>query len=186
MNWLSNWTEGNDVIITADGSPYPNWSDWNASQRDVYLLDHNQSIIFHENITGGIPSDFEELVIDLIAQIPSDQECEDGEVNNDNPCNPIECYDGEWIEIIIDCAEQMGVPCDGGIYLSPPEGVCCSTCVQYGDSNTDGILNVLDVVILVNYILNPDDSELEVADINIDGMVNVLDVVTLVNIILNP
>ena len=61
-------------------------------------------------------------------------DCLDGEVNNDNPCNPMECYDGQWVEIIIDCAEQMGVPCEGGIYVAPPEGVCCSTCVEYGDT----------------------------------------------------
>ena len=40
--------------------------------------------------------------------------CIDGEINLDNPCNPIECIDGEWIEIIIDCAEDFGVPCNGG------------------------------------------------------------------------
>ncbi len=58
-------------------------------------------------------------------------DCLDGEVNNDNPCNPMECYDGQWYEIVIDCAEQMGIPCEGGVYVAPPEGVCCSTCVQY-------------------------------------------------------
>lgn len=109
-----------------------------------------------------------------------------GDLDDSNPCNPLYCEDGQWIEIIIDCAEQMGVPCDGGVYVAPPDNECCSTCVQYGDSNADGTLDVLDVVILVNYILNPDNSQLEVADINIDGVVNVLDVVTLVNIILNP
>ena len=52
--------------------------------------------------------------------------------------------------------------------------------------NADGTLNVLDVVILVNHILNPDGSELEVGDMNGDNLLNVLDVVTLVNMILNP
>ena len=109
-------------------------------------------------------------------------ECEDGEVNNDNPCNPMECWGGEWIEIIIDCAEQMGVPCEGGVYVAPPEGVCCSTCVQYGDSNADGIVNVLDVVVMVNLVLSGGYDE--VADMNGDGTLNVLDVVLLVGIIL--
>ena len=109
-------------------------------------------------------------------------ECEDGEVNNDNPCNPMECWGGEWIEIIIDCAEQMGVPCEGGVYVAPPEGVCCSTCVQYGDSNADGIVNVLDVVVMVNLVLSGGYDE--VADMNTDGTLNVLDVVLLVGIIL--
>jgi len=109
-------------------------------------------------------------------------ECIDGEVNNDNPCNPMECWGGEWIEIIIDCAEQMGVPCEGGVYVAPPEGVCCSTCVQYGDSNADGIVNVLDVVVMVNLVLSGGYDE--VADMNTDGTLNVLDVVLLVGIIL--
>jgi len=109
-------------------------------------------------------------------------ECIDGEVNNDNPCNPMECWGGEWIEIIIDCAEPMGVPCEGGVYVAPPEGVCCSTCVQYGDSNADGIVNVLDVVVMVNLVLSGGYDE--VADMNGDGILNVLDVVLLVGIIL--
>ena len=66
-----------------------------------------------------------------IGQCEDIAECEDGEINNDNPCNPMECYDGQWFEIIVDCAEQMGVPCEGGIYVDPPQGECCSTCVEY-------------------------------------------------------
>ena len=46
------------------------------------------------------------------------------------------------------------------------------------------MVDVLDVVVLVNYILSPSDIELEGADINNDGEVNILDVVALVNIIL--
>ena len=38
-------------------------------------------------------------------------ECVDGEFDNTNPCQPSECIDGQWYDIIIDCAEQMGVPC---------------------------------------------------------------------------
>ena len=53
-----------------------------------------------------------------------------------------------------------------------------------GDSNGDGVLNVLDVVLLVNLVLAP--SYEECADINSDGILNVLDVVTLVNTVLAP
>ena len=53
-----------------------------------------------------------------------------------------------------------------------------------GDINGDGNINVLDVVMLVDHILNPDTSELESADINSDGNIDVLDVVALVSIIL--
>ena len=55
------------------------------------------------------------------------------------------------------------------------------TQVQLGDINFDGIINVLDAVILVNLILYGGD--ISNADINQDGLVNILDVVTLINII---
>ncbi len=220
LSALSNWVSGNDAPVVADESPFLNWSDWDAAQRDLFLLDHDLNIVFRGNISGGVPSSLEDWIIDLIDEISVDSggddcicpeiwdpvcgadgetysnscyaDCEgvnyymDGEMNNDNPCNPMECYQGEWLEIVIDCAEQMGVPCDGGLYVSPPEGVCCSTCVQYGDSNEDGVLNVLDVVVLVDSILNPNGDFSPISDCNGDGVLNVLDVVVLVDSILNP
>jgi len=57
-----------------------------------------------------------------------------------------------------------------------------------GDVNEDGILNVIDIVNLVNYILgsgNFTDCQLETADMNSDDIVNVIDIVNLVNSILN-
>ena len=53
---------------------------------------------------------------------------------------------------------------------------------QLIDLNGDGILNVLDVVVLVNLVLTVDCPD--GADINNDGVCNVLDVVILVNLIL--
>jgi len=54
-----------------------------------------------------------------------------------------------------------------------------------GDLNNDETINILDVVILVEYILSPAAIELDGADINDDGNVNVIDVVLLVDLILN-
>ena len=56
-----------------------------------------------------------------------------------------------------------------------------------GDINVDGAVNILDVVILVNFILDtqiPTDSEFSASDLNSDGTLNILDIVQLVNIIL--
>ena len=56
-----------------------------------------------------------------------------------------------------------------------------------GDVNTDGMVNVLDVVQIVNYVLGSLEfsaSQVASADMNDDGTVNVLDIVTLVNYIL--
>ncbi len=109
--------------------------------------------------------------------------CEDGETNNDNPCNPWECWGDEWYEIIIDCAEQEGVPCEGGIYVSPEEGECCSICVLYGDLNGDGTINVIDIVMAVDLTLSNNYDA--VGDVNEDGQLNVIDIVILVDWVLN-
>ena len=56
-----------------------------------------------------------------------------------------------------------------------------------GDINVDGVVNILDVVIMVNFILNsqtPTDLEFIASDLNSDGTLNVLDIVQLVNLIL--
>ena len=111
------------------------------------------------------------------------EDCLDGEVNNDNPCNPMECWNGEWIEIIIDCAEQMGVPCENGIYIPPNENECCSECNLLGDLNNDGSVNVLDAIDVVSLVLNGEYSE--IVDMNYDNTVNVLDIIEIVYIIIN-
>ncbi len=57
-----------------------------------------------------------------------------------------------------------------------------------GDVNVDGNVDVLDIVMVVNFILNlsdPTPQQLAAADLNGDSELNVLDVVILVNIILN-
>ena len=57
-------------------------------------------------------------------------------------------------------------------------------CQLLGDSNDDAQINVLDVVLTVNVILDPNGTYNQCSDINDDGQINVLDVVSLVNIIL--
>ena len=56
-----------------------------------------------------------------------------------------------------------------------------------GDVTQDGSVNVLDIVMLVDWILSGtslSDLEITIADMTNDGLVNVLDIVALVNIIL--
>ena len=53
-----------------------------------------------------------------------------------------------------------------------------------GDLNGDGLINVLDIVVLVNIVLG-NTEPLGDGDLNDDGVLNILDVVMLVNIILN-
>jgi len=58
-------------------------------------------------------------------------------------------------------------------------------CNLNGDINNDGSVDVVDVVILVEFIIYSIDIALECADINNDSNVNVVDVVQLVDIIIN-
>ena len=61
-------------------------------------------------------------------------------------------------------------------------------CESDGDVNFDGLINVVDLVSIVNFILgvsNPDSTQFDLADMNDDGLINILDVVQLVSLILN-
>jgi len=62
----------------------------------------------------------------------------------------------------------------------PEDEILCA------DVNEDGLVNVLDIITLVNYIMgaSPDPFNEEAADINADSFINVLDIIALVNIIM--
>jgi hypothetical protein len=56
--------------------------------------------------------------------------------------------------------------------------------ITLGDLNGDGVLNILDIVVLANLILSGDSSN-QAGDLNQDGSYNILDIVILVNLILS-
>jgi hypothetical protein len=92
-----------------------------------------------------------------------------------------ESFEGNYTLIITSgysADEYENVTINMGLY-SPP---------VLGDINDDTSINILDVVILVNFILQnqfPSEQEQVIADLNSDGILNVLDVVQLINIILS-
>ena len=58
---------------------------------------------------------------------------------------------------------------------------------ENGDVNMDGSLDILDVVMLVNFVLginDPDNTQINLSDINNDGVMNILDIIMLVNLII--
>ena len=95
----------------------------------------------------------------------------------------MECWGGQWYEIIIDCAENMGIPCEGGLYIAPNEGECCSECILFGDINYDYSINILDVIEIVQLVLIGEYNE--IADLNGDGLVNIQDIIEIIQIILD-
>ena len=64
---------------------------------------------------------------------------------------------------------------------------CSGPQTEIGDINEDTLINILDVIILVNFALNisePSENQLFISDLNEDDVLNVLDVIILVNMIL--
>ena len=127
MSSSSNWINGNDASVCADNSPYPIWIEWGAAQRDLYVLNHEGDVVFHENVTGQIPSNLSSLIIDLIGQIPDDSLL--GDINGDEILNVLD------VVIMVNIA--LGVDTDD----------------SNADMNGDSVVNVLDIVILVGIIL---------------------------------
>jgi hypothetical protein len=62
--------------------------------------------------------------------------------------------------------------------LTPP--------VLAGDANCDGIVNVMDIIAIANFIMgaNPEPFCFENADVNQDGTINVMDIIGTANIIM--
>ena len=56
----------------------------------------------------------------------------------------------------------------------------------YGDVNFDGVININDIVIMVNFILGgtPTDEQFITGDMNYDGIINIVDVILVVNEVL--
>ena len=69
---------------------------------------------------------------------------------------------------------------DENLYLGSEE-------IIIGDINTDGLVNILDVVLIVNYVLDPESLTTEqvlVSDFNNDQSIDILDIVELISYIL--
>ena len=171
----------NDRCVSCHGSmgglnltSYENLMDGGLSGDEVIPYDHASSELWIRVNSGQMPpgnNDLTDVQVDLIAQW-----IDEGALM-DLDCDPT-----------IACG-QAETCCDGLLYPT----TCCETnCDEpigecgdllAGDLNLDGILNVLDVVLMVNMVL--DGGYDEIADMNGDGIINVLDIVTLINAILS-
>lgn len=69
-----NWTNSNNSPVCVDESPFDVWSDWGASQRDLFVLDTEGNLVLHQNITSGVPDNLENLILSLF------------EATGPNPC----------------------------------------------------------------------------------------------------
>ena len=98
------------------------------------------------------------------------------------------CYNLSWDEqeclsngCNYSCTSYYGCWCSGEYEIN--NSYCEEVNFMLGDTNGDGYLNVIDVVMIVDLILN---AEYDIyADINQDDLLNVMDVVELLSIILD-
>lgn len=126
INNLENWTDQNVGIVNADTSPFEVWNNWDSSQRDLFILDHNGNLQYHNNITSGISEDVYVLVNQLISEISSLL----GDINIDGEVNVLDVI--QTVNIILGTSNYN----------------------ELADINDDNMIDILDVVQLVNIILN--------------------------------
>ena len=58
---------------------------------------------------------------------------------------------------------------------------------SYGDVDSNGYINILDVILIVDFIIGnnqPSENQTFLADINNDNIINILDIIDIVDIIL--
>ena len=91
----------------------------------------------------------------------------------------------KYVKMILMGTRYSGVDNDSyfdDLYLRVWNDPLCTD--NQGDINSDGIVNILDVIMVVNIILNNSSYE-DIIDMNNDQSIDVLDVILIVNIILN-
>ena len=145
------------------------------------------------NYCDGCYADFYDLDGNLVDCNNPLEECE---APNPAGCFQTGCLEGfecidDWdnncVPSVCSCDEDFGEwfctnDCNGGTCY--PLGY-----IIFGDINNDSLVNVLDIVLIVSFILmtyEPTDVEFSTGDVNSDGQLNVLDVVAIVQMILNP
>jgi len=118
------------------------------------------------------------LGFNILTEVVGQSICDcDGTVPGDGYCG----CNGE----VLDC----GGVC-GGVANVDVCGVCEGdgwSCVPYGDVNKDYNVNVIDLIMMVDYILFPenedyflDTNQFAVADVNVDGLINISDIVSII------
>ena len=79
----------------------------------------------------------------------------------------------------------LNINSNGSQSISLPVELFTSNDSLIGDVNSDSVLNVLDVILIVNMVLGLETIDYSTADINADQEINVVDIVLLVNWILS-
>ena len=172
--------------------------DWNINS--TIRLNINQTPYTYENPNGVTWTVEVEDVIDGVGQGYNELSSNNFQLNSYNGGDPA---NNQGYVIIKTRTQNFTYPINQGrLRITTQEGlVMVKTFYQNwnteyqsdtyleGDVTQDGIVNILDIVQLVNYILNPNDyplsnQQISNGDMNNDGGINILDVVQLVDYVL--
>ena len=99
-------------------------------------------------------------------------------------------HSGDWTDVVSNSQISIDSNWYGGFNLAPLTSyvfVPSALCTQ-GDLNSDGIINIVDIISLVNIVLNQgslDDFQSCAGDLSGDGVINIVDIISLVNVILS-
>ena len=80
------------------------------------------------------------------------------------------------------CKQRTGAAYGLGIYFYEEDNS------NLGDVTQDGTINIVDVILMINFILELQtlsDDQLELADVNMDTIINIIDILIVMDIILN-
>lgn len=103
---------------------------------------------------------------------------------SESEINELYCENGWCEEPVLGCTDPSAL--NFCFDCTVDDGSCeYEAAIVLGDIDSDGLTNVVDIVLLVDYILSG-DQYFETADLNSNGSLDVVDVVILVDIILNP
>ena len=176
--WMDVWL----IKTNADGE-----EEWNQTFGGV---NNEQGSSVQQTLDGGYiitgrTESFSDGIYSAIWLIKTDADGEEewnqtfGEENNDNRGRSVQqVINGGYIIAGYTQSYAIGGSVDALlIKIECEEGIL-------GDFNSDGLLNVVDIVILVDIILN-NNFDNPSSDINGDDLINIVDVVLLIDLILN-
>ena len=101
---------------------------------------------------------------------------------NESACNPGDHIVSDEGECYF---EENGFDCDGNCFEEIDYCEVCGGEGSNGDANLDDVLNVMDIIMIVDFILYQTDLNSCLIDLNESGIVNITDVILLLENILN-
>jgi len=202
--WFELTNIGNEIINLNGLIIYDNGEDYHQIQgSDLYLLPNEFIVLGIENdisLNGYIPVDYTYSNFfmsnswdEVCIGIPSGQmiDC----VVYDNG-STFPDPNGASMQLVDSTSENDNgmnwststqIMTSGDFGTPGVENIVDSSCTPNGDVTQDDVLNILDIVMVINYILdevNFTDTQFCIADGNSDMVVNVVDIILIVNEIL--